>query len=877
VVHGFTEGPLDAARFDIPQLPPFHVARSGVFPLLESSATESLVLVSAPAGTGKTSAVAEWVRDAGTREVGWVAFENDDVTFWRYVIQCLARLGVDVPEAWSPPADACLGRERLLALSVLVAEMPRRITVVLDGYELVSRELGNEIDFLLRHTEGRLRLVLIGRVDPVFPLYRYAISGSLVEVRAAQLAFDDEEATELLASAGVSMVAASVRELNLALQGWAAGLRLAARALSGRPDPEDRVAAVVLRTSALTEFLIEEVLNRQPQALRQIMLDTAVPDVLSPGLVEEIAGSAAPRSFDRFAELKSLVEPEVGQPGWFRYPPFVRELLRAQLVYEDPDRVVEVHRRAARWLRREGRTLESLSHLSTAGDWDDVVAGFIDGMTIGQLLVEGPSGALAAIAQRVPDDLEDTAACVVRAAGALATGDEKRCDRELVAAIAADPGAERAGALGLSLVAVQALRASRSGDAATAALVAATAEGRLDQEQVGMSVRAVAEVSAVVQLSKGIAALRQGDLAVAGEALERAAEQAPVTAAASFRADCLGRLAIVEALEGHLSHAVRSAHASLTCAGEGGLSAQETPPAARVALALVGTDRVELDVAREHAQAALASPLLAGDPTCRGLLETATAELERADGAVDVAIQRLERAAAQAAPGDPWLADHLRLESARLSVADGHPEQALALLESIEDTERPDVAVVAAAAYEEQGASVAVDGLLAKVQASEATLSAKVSGLLVESLHRSRQKSPGRARQTLDKALHQARPEGLRRPFLDAGPAVQRWLAADPHFAHGSAWLDAAAGAEVRRPEPADHGVPLVVVESLTAKELEVLVLLAELLNTDEIAEKMFVSVNTVRTHIRSILRKLGVSRRNAAIRRARELGILEH
>jgi LuxR family maltose regulon positive regulatory protein len=866
---------LDIARFAVPELPAFHVSRSRVVQALEASPTESLVLVSAPAGTGKTSAVAEWIRSVGMRDVGWVTFDSEDVTFWRHVLQCLGRLGVDVPEASSPPADTCLGRDRLLALTERLAEMPRRITVVLDGYELVSRELGNELDFLLHHTEGRLRLVLIGRVDPVFPIYRYAISGSLVEVRAAQLALPDDEAAELLTLAGLSMDDRSVHELNLALQGWAAGLRLAARALAGRSDPEERLSSV-MRTSALTEFLVEEVLNRQPEPLRRIVLDTSIPDVLSPGLVEEIAGAAAPRAFDRFAELKSLVEPEAGHPGWFRYPPFVRELLRAQLAYEDPARVVEVHRHAARWLRREGFVLEALTHLAKIGAWDEVVAGVVEGLTIGQLLVEGPSGPLAVIARRIPEALESPAACLVRAGEALASGDEQRCDRELAAVMAADPGVEPAMALGLTLATVQALRTSRAGDAATAAMAAASAEGLLDEGQPGMSAMGLAELTAVVQLSKGVAALRQGDLAAAGEALERAAEQAPVTAAPTFRADCLGRLAIVEALEGHLSHAVRSARESLSCAADAGLSAEATPPAARVALALVGADRVEVELAREHVQAAVASPLLQGDPTCRGLVEAARAEIERAAGDVVPAIERLEMAAAHAAPGDPWLADHLRLTSAWLSVAAGQPEQALATVDAVEDCDRPEVAVLAAAAYEEQGANVAVEGLLAVVQRTDAPLGARVSGLLVESLHRARQRSPGRARQSLDKALHLARPEGMRRPFRDAGPSVQRWLATNPHFAHGSAWLDTSAGDEVRRPEPADSGVLAIVVEPLTAKELEVLVLLAELLNTDEIAEKMFVSVNTVRTHIRSILRKLGVSRRNAAIRRARDLGILE-
>lgn len=867
-------GLMDEARYAVPTLPSFHVPRPRLVEQFDRSELGLVVLVSAPAGTGKTAAVAEWVRSTGTDGVGWVSFENDDVKFWAHVLPCLSRLGVDVPEQWQPAGDAGLGRDRVLALSGAVGAMPLRLTLVLDGYELESRELGDELDLLVRHARGRLRIVFAGRVDPVFPFYRHAIADALDEVRAADLAFTDAEAAELLQAAGLSLGRGAVHELNERLQGWAAGLRLTARALTGRPDPEGLLSNVVLRTAALTEFLIEEVLNRQPAELRRIVLETSVPDVLCPGLVEEIAGRAAPRAFDSYAELRSLVEPESDHPGWFRYPPFVRDLLRAQLAYEAPERVAEVHRASARWLWGEGLEVEALAHLSKASAWGELASSVVEGLLVGRLLVGGPDGPLAVLARGVPPDLPDPAAAVVRAAVALVTGDEGRSVSELAGARSAQQDPDpRAQALGLSLVVVEASAASRAEDAQTAARVVAAAEQCLDERLLRIAPEVADELVAVVQLAKGVAELRNGNLSAAGEALARVAEREPVDAAATFRAERAGRLALVEALKGNLTRAVQSSADALAFLDVGGVPPAEVPPAAHIALALVGVDRAELDLAHTHVQAAHDSALLPGDATCRALAAAAEAALERDAGDLGAALARLEEAAESAAARDPWLADHLLAEAAAMMLADGQPEAALATLERAHDGDRPEVAVLAAAAYEEQGASLAVDGLLTAAHGDDLPLGTRVRGLLVETVHRSRQRSPGRARQTLDKALYAARAERLRRPFRDASPSVRRWLDADPHFAHGSAWLELSD----RGPVPAAGDRDgMALVESLTAKELEILELLAALLTTDEIAEKLFVSVNTVRTHIRSILRKLGVGRRNAAIRRARELGIID-
>src|SRR5512139_458168 len=384
------------------------------------------------------------------------------------------------------------------------------------------------------------------------------------------------------------------------------------------------------------------------------------------------------------------------------------------------------------------------------------------------------------------------------------------------------------------------------------------------------------ELYALVQLSTGVVMLRRGDLRRARKALTIAVGLEPSHRYPSFRAECLGYLALIDAQEGYLARARRSAVESTTTSDEAGLPPARRSPAAQVALAYVALEQYDLRAAREHVSSAVAARSLQIDPVCRLLVEGVVAGLERASGLLQQAMARLEAAAAGAAATDPWLAENLRVEAAKLSVASGRAELALDELEKVEKRDDPEASVVSAAAYAERGQAAAATESLARARKGQPRLTTQVTGLLVEYVQESRHRSPARARVVLDRSLRLAAPEGLRRPFREAGPAVQRLLASDRRLLVDHPWLNSSAepsqtghlSVHGGGAAPAHVGAGPGVVETLTAKQLE------ELLTTEEIADKMFVSVNTVRTHVRSILRKLGVSRRNAAVRKARELGL---
>jgi LuxR family maltose regulon positive regulatory protein len=877
---------IAATRFKIPELPTSYVHRPQLLKVLEQAKALPLVLVSAPAGTGKTSLVAEWVtRGEGPGATGWISFEDGDAKFWQLVIECLDRLGLSIPDQnGDAAADISLGKPGLMALAGVIAGLPGRLSIIIDGYEMISLELAREVDFLLQHTLGKLRFIFVGRVDPVLPLYRYRLADTLLEIRAADLAFSDEEAAQLMRLSGVALSKTAVHDVNERVRGWAAGLRFAARALATKDDPEQSAATVVAQTGDINEYLIGEVLDAQTPEVRCFLLDTCVIDTLFPELVEDLAGARVVHTLGELARLNAFIEPVPDRSGSYRYYPFFRDLLRAQLAYESPQRMVELHHRAARWFERQGLPDLAIGHLSAIGAWEDVATLIVNGFMVPRLLLDDRRGLLGKAGLRLPDDLDQSASCLVRAAVALAAGDRVTCADELARARRAAPTpAVRDDALFVGTVVLDAVRASLADDAESATVLADEAERALNRP--GLRASSGSDLYALVQFSKGVALLRRGEFRPAKKALSHAAGLDRVHSYASFRADCLGYLAVIEVLEGHISRSRRAAEQSVALAANAGTWLADRSPAAHVALACVAFEQYDLKAAREHISAAMAFRALQSDPVSHSLAEGVIAGLERAGGQLQPALARLEGATATITSTDPMMADHLRVEAAKLSVASGRAELALGALAEIVERDEPEVAVIAAAAYAEQGQQAAVQDHLARARDARARdgeppLPARVMGLLVEAMQESLHRSPARAHVALERSLRLAAPEGLRRPFREAGPTVRRVLMADSRLLIENRWLSqtdgsAAVNNRSNRHEPGSRNGS-GVVEQLTAKELEVLDLLQQLLTTEEIAEKLYVSVNTVRTHVRSILRKLGVDRRNSAVRKARELGIIK-
>ena len=571
-----------AARYGVPQVPSLHVLRPRLVAQLDRTPTAPLVLVSGPAGSGKTSLVTEWL-DAGAaadEPVGWVTFEDDDTRLWQPLLDCLARLGLDGSRTMARPGpDLLLGRTRLRALAAAITGSERRWTLVLDGYELRSPELAAEVAYLLDHTLGRLRLVFAGRVDPVLPLYRYRLDDTIVEVRAADLAFTDDEAAELLQRCGAALRPDAVHDLTARLNGWAAGLRFAARALARHEHPERSVATVVAQDADINEFLLAEVLRAQEPEARRLLLATCVPDVLCPELAEVLAGPRAGHGLADLVRANMFLEPVPDQPGCHRYFPFFRDLLRAQLAYEDPEASATLHRRAAAWLHEHGMPVRSVAQLATGGLWADAARRLVGDLLVVRLVL-GPDERLVDIARRIPADVSDAHACVVRAALAVAAYDPETCAEELArarhAVTTAPSSATDHEALVLSLALIDVARACTSDEAATADALVAEARVQLDSTRNPAAGPAGPELEALLEIAAVLIALRRGALGRARAALSRIDELTGLPV--RFGSAVLGYRALVDALDGQLTAAQRGAIRAVALADDAHLPPRAGTP-----------------------------------------------------------------------------------------------------------------------------------------------------------------------------------------------------------------------------------------------------------------------------------------------------------
>jgi len=876
-----------AGWYGVPTVPETYVRRPRLFELLNRSESVPLVLVSAPAGSGKTSLVADWVasRNASDR-TEWVTFEKGEEAFWPGVVGGLARLGVAVPCQSFPAGTVAVDRPWLTSLAAVVAAHPSRLTLVLDGYEMASGEVANDLDFLLRHTGHRMQVVIVTRVDPVLPLYRYRLEDTLSEVRMADLAFTDAEAAELLGRAGVTLTTASVRALNMRTEGWVAGLRFSSRFLAKSEDPDRAVADVAGDRGNIAEYLMGEVLAAQTPELRDLLLSTSIPEILQPGLAEALGGPSATRMLASLSRANAFVEPVPEHPGFYRLHPFFRDLLRAELAYEAPEQMERLQRRAAQWFAQEGLLSAAVSHYAAINAWAEAAAEVVDDLAVGELLLE-PDGNLATTLKAFPDGLRDPAASVLRATLALANGDIHRFATELaqVPDTAEVGGDAHAQAVSLATAVLRAVLARYSNDAGEAIALAEAAEQVLSERGQSTTVTTHPELSALVYASKGIAAVRRGQLGQADEAFRSGAGAATGLGSEALLVECLGYLALIACVRDQLSKARSLATRAISIADNVCLRPKDRPSAAQVALAWVDTERYELLAACEHVRLAELSDFNLGDPVPRTMLALVRSRLQAARGDVAGALVTVEQTLAGSMDQSGWLLGRLRLEAARLRIATDETAVAVLEVEGLAERYPTEVALVVAQAKLGEGDDDAAREALSQVLVRSTSLGVQVTGWLVEASRQLLQHgSSGKAWSALDRSLRLAAKECLRRPFREAPASVAKLLAGDVPLGVDIGWLNVTPRRS--RPGAPAQGPPrsriqasapgdLLVVERLTDKELEVLGHLAELLTTEEIASTMFVSVNTIRTHVRSILRKLGVPRRNAAVRRARELDLL--
>jgi LuxR family maltose regulon positive regulatory protein len=867
------------------------VLRPRLLGLLEAGTHGPLTVLAAPPGAGKTILLASWMADGRPPgPVAWVTVDrgdDDPARFWSHVVAALRSSGAAPPDGLlaglgPPSADALQG-----FLAVLVnglAELAEPVVLVLDDlHEAAGPAVAAGLRFLLKQAPRQLRLVLATRTDPPLPLHRLRVAGQLVEIRAAELAFTPAEAVELLAGMGVELPDAELDTLWRRTEGWVAGLRLAALSLRDHPDPARFVAEFAGDDHAVAGYLVEEVLARQAPDVQEFLLRTCVADRLCGGLADALTGRGDGERMLALLERDHAFTNGLG-PGrsWYRFHPLFAELLRAELRHRWPEDVPGLHRRAADWHAANGMVEEAVDHALAGGD-PDRAAGLLAAHGFA-IVLRGRAETLRELLGRLPVAAVrgNRELALVAGAGRLALGELEEADAWLELAGAGGDG---------SLAGL--LRARLHGDAdgvvSSAHRLLAPPAGAEWGEGVPEADR-----RALVLLALGAAELWSDQLDEAAAHLEVSLALAKGGGWEYLALEATGHLALLEAVRGRLARAHRLGREAAVLAGRRGWSAHAAAACGELALTWVAYCRDDLAGAFGALERAGRAARAGHDRPVVLAAALAAARLA-AGGSHQDAVDELARLRAALAEAAGWrlprlLADAVRPTEARLLLAVDDDTGVAGLLGGGDagTTTRPtEEAVVLARMRLARGDQAAAAGMLAPLLGEQPVTphrSTLIEAWLLDAVAHRRLADHTAAAGSLERALALAAPEGFRQVFVEGGPPVRALLADHLHrgTAHRplvEALLD---GMLSRGTEPvasvaggsAPSALPLLV-ESLSERERVVLRYLPSMLSAGEIAAELYVSVNTVKTHIKSIYRKLDANRRWDAVRRARQLNLL--
>src|SRR5579863_9825826 len=350
---------------------------------LDRGAASRLVLVSAPAGFGKTTLLTEWLAagpatPAGERRAAWLSLDrgdNDPASFWTYVIAALRTAAPGVGEDALALLQAPGPQPNETVLTVLLndlGDVAGDIVLVLDDYHVIdAREVQDGMAFLLDHLPPWLHVVIAGRADPAFPLARLRARGELVEIRAAELRFTpDEAATYLGETMGLTLTAQDVAALEARTEGWIAALQLAALSMQGRDDVASFIASFAGDDRYVVDYLLEEVLQRQPDRVQAFLLQTSILGRLSGPLCDAVTGQGGGKAMLEALDRGNLfLVPLDDRRQWYRYHHLFADVLQARLLDEQPGQVPDLHRRASAWYERSGEQSVAIGHSLAAADF----------------------------------------------------------------------------------------------------------------------------------------------------------------------------------------------------------------------------------------------------------------------------------------------------------------------------------------------------------------------------------------------------------------------------------------------------------------------------------------------------------------------------
>jgi LuxR family maltose regulon positive regulatory protein len=933
----------------VPAPGPNVVARPRLIERLHAGLQRKLTLIAAPAGFGKSTLVSEWVA-TGQRPTAWLsldAADNDPIRFLAYFVAAVQTIAptigqgvMQVLQAPQPPQDPA-GRAALLtALLNEITTLPDPFLLVLDDYHVIDAALSGQsplgavdqlLTFLIEHLPPQLHLVIATREDPPLPLARLRARGQLTEVRAADLRFTPPEAADFLNRVmGLNLAVADIAALEERTEGWIAGLQLAALSMQGRQDVAGFVRAFAGDNRYIVDYLMEEVLQRQPDAVRNFLLHTAILERLNGPLCDAVTGQPGGKArLETLQRGNFFLIPLDDTRHWYRYHHLFADVLLMHLLTEQPDQLPALHRRACAWYEQHGALADAIRHALAGQDFEhaaDLIERAVPDMRRSrqEVTLLAWLKALPDAVVRVRPVLSAVYAGALMQSGELQGVEMRIQDAERWLATPADKD-ERAHMVVIDQEEFRRLPGWIAIYRAGLALVQGNVPNTLQYAR-----RARDLVLEDDQLGHGAAAALLGLACWASGQLEAAHHSYAAGMAhllrAGFISDAVGgalALADIRIVQGRLRQAMRIYEQALQLA-------TEQPPAGPqpvlrgtadmyVGMSELYRERNDLEAAR---QALLHSQALGehiGFPQHPYRWRVAMARLREAQGDLDGALALLDEAARLYVSDFYPNVRPIAALKARVWVAQGRVDEALDWaheqdlsvhdeLSYVREFEHITLARVLLAHDQRDRAGhtlPAAMGLLDRLlQAADAgdqgvpRTRSVIEILVLQALaHQLRGDRPA-ALARLERALTQAEPEGYVRLFVDEGEALHLLLVAfharlatapNPKLAAYTDKLIASFGhapSSVDNPlfddqsNVADAKLPLAgaqrarqpLIEPLSERELDVLRLLRTDLSGPEIARHLMISLNTLRTHTKNIYAKLGVNHRRAAARRAEEL-----
>jgi len=879
--------PLIRTKLYIPTSRQRLVSRPRLIEKINQGVAQKLILISAPAGFGKTTLVNEWLTKSGKR-AAWLSLDERDGDlnrFLEYFIAALqpvsegyGRTSLCLVQSPKPPSIESI----LTTLINEIAAIPDELIIVLDDYHLLdSQPVDHALTFLLEHLPPQAHILITTREDPNLPLTQMRAKGQLTEVRAAHLRFTPAETSEFLTAAmGLNLSAESIEALEARTEGWIAGLQLAAISIKGHIDIAGFIASFTGSNRFVLDYLAEEVLTQQPDYIQEFLLHTSILDQLSGPLCDAILPNTnipGQQMLQKIEQANLFLIPLDDHRQWYRYHHLFAGLLQQRLLERAASAtnaggidIAALHIRASEWYEENNLEIDAFQHAVLSKD-----------IARAERLMEGGGmplqyrGALRPVLNwlaSLPAEVMNIRPSLWVAYASVATMAGKPVDdiREILqSAEAALDGAPRNDKNRDLLGQIAAIRAMLAVSQNECEVITAQAQRALENlHPDNLSMR----TSATWAL--GFAHQCQGDRAEAARTLSQALSISQSSGNIVFTIASATSLGQIYESDLRLNEAGEAYQQVLLSAGEPPLS---IACEAFLGLARIAFERNDLDAACQHTQQSL---------QLAGQIENVNTPLfcELLLSRIDLARMDIHGAAEKIARAELFVRHnnflhHLpEVAAARIDLLlrQGNPEKALPLAKEF------DLPLGLGNVYLAQNEASKALEIVQRHRRQAAARGWKdelFKADLLEALARHSLGKEEEALAQLHKALALAEYAGLIRSFIDQGPEMARLLTRAAYQKNTTPYLAKLLAAFEQETQRTANGTPLPetqpLVDPLTKRELEVLRMVADGLSNQEISERLFLALNTIKGYNHKIFSKLQVQRRTEAVARARELGIL--